>query len=320
MWIACYSTRASRYRTGASTTSWSEWAPASASGRPTSTRGSPTRNAPLGRGCSRVAPTSAYVLVCSCSQTFSGGQGFRGREPELGVNQVFLTAAAQHDPVFRGFPADLEVCEWHSNHFSLPPGAVRLARSPRYENQAIRYGRVAYGIQSHLETSLENLHVWLEDEFPELAIHFAPLTGQPRGSQRAAQPLNPLVGDAWPPQAPSRGRAATSCRPAHQLRSAVPNRAASGAVLTGESCASPWPPANRGSEVDSQLPGNGGDLVSVHVPRPGLDRRRPRAWRSEPAPPASGSCARRWLCRASARTARPRQRAEGDPPPDGSRA
>ena len=95
-----------------------------------------------------------YFGVCFGVQLLAdvfGARSFRGPEPEIGVNQVFLTPAARHDPVFRGFPADLEVCEWHSNHFSLPPGAIRLARSPRYENQAIRYGRVAYGLQSHLE-------------------------------------------------------------------------------------------------------------------------------------------------------------------------
>jgi GMP synthase-like glutamine amidotransferase/DNA-binding CsgD family transcriptional regulator len=106
-----------------------------------------------------------------------GARSFQGPEPEIGVNQMFLTAAARHDPVFRGFPADLEVCEWHSNHFSLPPGAVRLARSPRYENQAIRYGRVAYGIQCHLEPSLEDISAWLA-EFPESAVTFERQHGQ----------------------------------------------------------------------------------------------------------------------------------------------
>ncbi len=68
--------------------------------------------------------------------------------------------------MFRGFPPDLDVCEWHSNHFALPMGAIRLARSPRYENQAIRFGRVAYGIQCHLETTREDLEAWFE-HFPE---------------------------------------------------------------------------------------------------------------------------------------------------------
>lgn len=70
------------------------------------------------------------------------------------MSPVFLCEPAQRDPVFRGFPLDLEVFEWHSDTFDLPPGAVRLARSPRYENQAFRVGSVAYAIQSHLETTL----------------------------------------------------------------------------------------------------------------------------------------------------------------------
>jgi GMP synthase-like glutamine amidotransferase/tetratricopeptide (TPR) repeat protein len=106
-----------------------------------------------------------YFGVCFGAQLLAsvfGAHSYRGMEAELGINQVFLTAAARRDPVFRGFPPDLDVCEWHSNHFALPVGAIRLARSPRYENQAIRFGRVAYGIQCHLETSREDLEAWLE--------------------------------------------------------------------------------------------------------------------------------------------------------------
>jgi GMP synthase-like glutamine amidotransferase len=106
-----------------------------------------------------------YFGVCFGAQLLAaafGAHSYRGMEAELGINQVFLTAAARRDPVFRGFPPDLDVCEWHSNHFELPMGAIRLARSPRYENQAIRFGRVAYGIQCHLETSREDLEAWLE--------------------------------------------------------------------------------------------------------------------------------------------------------------
>jgi GMP synthase-like glutamine amidotransferase/tetratricopeptide (TPR) repeat protein len=106
-----------------------------------------------------------YFGVCFGAQLLAsvfGAHSYRGMEAELGINQVFLTAAARRDPVFRGFPPDVDVCEWHSNHFALPVGAIRLARSPRYENQAIRLGRVAYGIQCHLETSREDLEAWLE--------------------------------------------------------------------------------------------------------------------------------------------------------------
>ena len=104
-----------------------------------------------------------YFGVCLGSQLLASALGarvYRGAAPELGVNPVLLTEAARRDPVFRGFPADLEAFEWHSDTFELPEGAVLLARSPRYENQAYRLGRVAYAIQCHLEPTLEDVRDW----------------------------------------------------------------------------------------------------------------------------------------------------------------
>ena len=126
-----------------------------------------------------------YFGVCLGSQLLASALHTRvylGPEPELGANQVFLTAAARRDPVFRGFPPDVEVFECHVCHFDLPPGAVRLARSPRYQNQAIRYGRVAYAIQCHLEPSLEEIQAWF-DGSPHLMARFEARHG--RGSVEA---------------------------------------------------------------------------------------------------------------------------------------
>ena len=63
--------------------------------------------------------------------------------------------------MFRAFPHDLEVLDFHQDTFDLPDGAVRLARSPRYANQVLRVGRVTYAIQPHLETSLAEMQEWL---------------------------------------------------------------------------------------------------------------------------------------------------------------
>ena len=104
-----------------------------------------------------------YFGVCLGSQLLAAALGarvYRGPEPELGVSPVFLSDAAKRDPVFRGFPSNLEVFEWHSDTFELPEGAVRLARSPRYENQALRYGRVAYAIDRK-STRLNSSHLKL---------------------------------------------------------------------------------------------------------------------------------------------------------------
>src|SRR6476661_4093760 len=123
-----------------------------------------------------------YFGVCLGSQllaTALGSRVFRGPEPELGVNPIFLCEAARRDPVFRAFPPDIEVFEWHSDTFDLPEGAVRLARSPRYENQAFRVGRTAYAIQCHLEPSLDDVRDWF-DAWPSLGETFEARYG--RGS------------------------------------------------------------------------------------------------------------------------------------------
>src|SRR5262245_1596125 len=122
-----------------------------------------------------------YFGVCLGSQLLASALGsrvFRGPEPELGVNPIFLCEAARRDPVFRAFPPDVEVFEFHSDTFDLPEGAVRLARSSRYENQAFHVGRTAYAIQCHLEPSLDDARDWFDA--PSLAETFEARYG--RGS------------------------------------------------------------------------------------------------------------------------------------------
>ena len=56
---------------------------------------------------------------------------------------------------------DLVTLQWHGDTFDLPAGAVRLASSPAYANQAFRFER-AYGVQFHLEVSAEMAREWAE--------------------------------------------------------------------------------------------------------------------------------------------------------------
>ena len=92
---------------------------------------------------------------------------------------LFRSKLVHLDPVFRAFPPDVEVFEFHSDTFDLPEGAVRLARSSRYENQAFHVGRTAYAIQCHLEPSLDDVRDWF-DAWPSLGETFEARYG--RGS------------------------------------------------------------------------------------------------------------------------------------------
>lgn len=89
-----------------------------------------------------------------------GARVYAGPEPEVGVMPVTLTEDALGDPVFAGLPRELVSLQWHGDTFDLPDGAVRLATSSVYPNQAFRFGDVAYGVQFHLEVSAAMARDW----------------------------------------------------------------------------------------------------------------------------------------------------------------
>src|SRR5690348_135821 len=80
-----------------------------------------------------------------------GARVYAGPVPEVGVLEVGLTPEGAADPLFAGLPGRLRALQWHGDTFDLPDGAVRLLESGAYENQAFRWGDVAYGVQFHLE-------------------------------------------------------------------------------------------------------------------------------------------------------------------------
>ena len=102
--------------------------------------------------------------VCLGVQLLAASLGARvypGPEPEVGLLPVTLTSEARDDPVFAAAPEDLVTLQWHGDTFDLPAGAVRLAGSPAYPNQAFRVER-AYGVQFHLEVSVEMAREWAQ--------------------------------------------------------------------------------------------------------------------------------------------------------------
>jgi GMP synthase (glutamine-hydrolysing) len=102
--------------------------------------------------------------VCLGVQLLAASLGARvypGPAPEVGILPVTVTEDGRRDPVFGDLPAELPTLQWHGDTFDLPPGAVRLAGSPAYPNQAFRAQR-AYGVQFHLEVSPELAREWAD--------------------------------------------------------------------------------------------------------------------------------------------------------------
>ena len=102
--------------------------------------------------------------VCLGVQLLAASLGARvypGPEPEVGLLPVELTEDGRRDPVFGDVDTELVTLQWHGDTFDLPTGAVRLAGSQAYANQAFRFER-AYGLQFHLEVSPEMARQWAE--------------------------------------------------------------------------------------------------------------------------------------------------------------
>jgi GMP synthase (glutamine-hydrolysing) len=95
-----------------------------------------------------------------------GARVYAGEEPEVGVLPVELTEEGARDRVFCALPSSVPALQWHGDTFDLPDGAVRLAGSPAYANQAFRFEN-AYGVQFHLEVSSGMAREWTD--VPEYA-------------------------------------------------------------------------------------------------------------------------------------------------------
>jgi GMP synthase-like glutamine amidotransferase len=121
----------------------------------TSDHGFPTRSAELALladGLERGVPILGICLGAQLLAAAAGGvvkAGTAGQE--IGWGAITLTDAAESDWLLRALPSSFEVLHWHGDTFELPVGAVHLAASDRYVNQAFRLGRSAWGLQFHLE-------------------------------------------------------------------------------------------------------------------------------------------------------------------------
>jgi GMP synthase-like glutamine amidotransferase len=110
-----------------------------------------------------VAAGLPFFGACLGSQLLAaslGGRVYAGATPEVGVLDVELTPAGREDPVLGGMPSSFPTLQWHSDSFELPPGAVNLASSSAYENQAFRVGDNAYAVQFHLEVTSDMAAEW----------------------------------------------------------------------------------------------------------------------------------------------------------------
>ncbi|MFN4170829.1 MAG: type 1 glutamine amidotransferase [Pseudorhodobacter sp.] len=118
----------------------------------------------------------AVLGICLGSQLMArafGAKNLLGTAPEFGWCAVELTAEGRADPVLSSVGPEFPIFQWHSDTFTLPEGAVHLARSPVAAHQSFRIGRAGYATQFHFEANRAVVADWAR-RFPDVVESMAP--------------------------------------------------------------------------------------------------------------------------------------------------
>jgi GMP synthase (glutamine-hydrolysing) len=109
-----------------------------------------------------VENNTPVLGICLGSQLIAktfGGRVYRGPKKEIGFFDDLVPEA--NSSLFSGFDNPFTVFHWHGDTFDLPEGAIRLAHSEVYPNQAFQF-QCAVGLQFHLEVNEEMVNLWLD--------------------------------------------------------------------------------------------------------------------------------------------------------------
>jgi GMP synthase (glutamine-hydrolysing) len=122
----------------------------------------------------RAAVDEAMPLlgVCLGAQLIAATLGapvYHGPVKEIGWSPISITPHGQVDSLLGYLPENATVFQWHGDGFDLPSGAIRLASSVNYENQAFRLGKNIYALQFHLEVTPRMIERWIDVRSKDLA-------------------------------------------------------------------------------------------------------------------------------------------------------
>lgn len=123
---------------------------------------------------SRLAAKRPTLGICLGAQLMAAALGarvYRGSNgKELGWAPIQANTDSEAPPWLAPLLApDVQVLHWHGDTFDLPAGAVRLAQTARYANQAFAVGSHALALQFHVEVKVEGLERWYVGHACELS-------------------------------------------------------------------------------------------------------------------------------------------------------
>ena len=146
----------------------------------------------VGAGLERGVPTLGICLGAQLIAKALGAEVKPTGRVEIGFAPLTLTPEGERSPL--GGLGQTPVLHWHGDEFQIPAGAVRLAETPGFPNQAFSYGPRVLGLQPHLEADHTRLEQWLIGHAHELAAHHIDLAQLREDGRRHGPALDRIGG------------------------------------------------------------------------------------------------------------------------------
>lgn len=139
----------------------------------------------------RLAADRPTLGICLGAQLMAralGARVYSGPRKEIGWGPLTLSPQGRRSPLDRLAGSGEPVLHWHGDTFDLPAGAIRLASTSLYENQAFSWGHSALALQFHPEVTASGLEHWLVGHACEIAATPDISVGQLREDTRRCAP------------------------------------------------------------------------------------------------------------------------------------
>lgn len=149
----------------------------------------------LERRLAEDLPTLGICLGAQLMARALGANVYPGHRQEIGWSTITLSEAGRRSPL--AHLASVSMLHWHSDTFDLPIGAVHLAATNEYPNQAFSWRQQGLALQFHPEVTTTGLERWFIGHACEIKAANLTVAELRQETSRCARELERQAAQFW---------------------------------------------------------------------------------------------------------------------------